>query len=632
MCGIVGLFLHRNAPSVEVNLGAMIKIMAHRGPDGTGQHVSANRRYQCGFARLAIIDLETGDQPIVEDEGRRVLIGNGEIYNYLELRQSPPGKDYRYRTKGDMEVVLPLARSLGKDFVNRLNGMYAFALYDRDSDKLLLVRDRLGIKPLYWATLNSGGIVFASEIKALLASGLVKAKINERAVSSYLAHGYVPAPETLFRGINKLPPGCLLEASGDGSIKIERYWRAHMAADLPTSRESIEDHLVDLLRDSVRLQLRSDVPVGLLLSGGIDSGMLVALAAEQLDQPLNTYTVRFEGASVDESPLAASVAERYGTRHEQLDLGLSSVAEHLPKLAWFCDEPLNDPALLPNYLVAQQLGKRMKVALNGTGGDELFAGYGRYFQRPVEHCYLSLPGWLRRRIAEPLVGIVSPMNAWRLARAEKFFKDRGAYLHDHSTQFPSPVLKLIGNRGGSVTPAQSRCFAAFEGPAQTAALFADLETYLPEDLLTLLDRSSMSVSVENRVPFLDHRLVEAALAVPPKMRTIGDRQKDLERRIAERFLPEAIINAPKQGFSSPVPAWMDHKLASLARAILTRKETLARGWWTADGIERLLADTARHGFRIYSLLMLELTVRIHVELPISTRPPTEDLEAFVDAV
>ena len=631
MCGIAGLFLPRNAPPAEADLDAMIGIMTHRGPDGTDRHVSADRRYQCGFARLAIIDLETGDQPIVEDGGRRVLAGNGEIYNYRELRQSPEARDYAYRTKGDMEVVLPLSRALGNDFVHQLNGMFALALYDKAADELLLARDRLGVKPLYWTELASGGIVFASEIKALFASELVKAEVDERAVTSYLAHGYVPAPATLFKGIKKLPPGHLLKASGDGSIKVERYWRAHMGADLPKSQDEIEKHLVDLLRDSVRLQLRSDVPIGLLLSGGIDSGLLVALAAEQLDQPLNTYTVRFEGAPVDESPLAASVAKRYGTRHEQLDLGLSSIAEHLPKLAWFCDEPLNDPALLPNTLIAQQLAKRTKVALNGTGGDELFAGYGRYFQRPIEQRYLSLPGWLRRHIAEPIVGRFSPMNAWRLSRAEKFLTDRGGYLHDHTTQFPSPVLDLIGHRGGRVTPAQSKSFAAFEGPAQTAALFADLETYLPEDLLTLLDRSAMSVGVEGRVPFLDHRLVEAALAVAPEIRTPGNRQKDLERRIAERFLPDAVINAPKQGFASPVPAWMDDKLTSLARSILTRKETLARGWWTSEGIERLLADTARHGFRIYSLLMLELTVRIHVELPFSTMPPTEGLEAFADS-
>lgn len=631
MCGIVGLFLPRTASLVEADLDAMVRVMAHRGPDGADRHISADRRYQCCFARLAIIDLETGSQPIVEDGGKRVLAGNGEIYNYRELRQSPHGRDYRYQSKGDMEVVLPLSRALGKDFVHQLNGMYALALYDRDQDNLLLVRDRLGVKPLYWAKLASGGIVYASEPKALFASGLIKAEVNEGAVASYLSHGYVPAPETIYKGVNKLPPGHMLEASGDGTIKIERYWRAHMATDLPSSQGEIENHLIELLRDSVRLQLRSDVPVGMLLSGGIDSGLLVALAAEQLDQPLNTYTVRFEGAPIDESPLAASVAKRYGTRHEQLDLDTSSIAQHLPKLAWYSDEPLNDPALLPNFLIAQQLGKRMKVALNGTGGDELFAGYGRYFQRPVEQLYLRMPGWMRRNMAEPIVSTLSPMNAWRLSRAEKFFTDRGEYLNDHSTQFPAPILKLIGHKAAHASSAQSRSFVSFDGPGQTAALFADIETYLPEDLLTLLDRSAMSVSVEGRVPFLDHRLVEAALAVPPEIRTAGNRQKHLERRIAERFLPDTVINAPKQGFASPVPAWMDETLTALARSILTRPQTLDRGWWTADGIGRLLAEPSRNSFRIYSLLMLELIVRIHIEQAGSATAPAENLGDFIDA-
>lgn len=607
----------------------MLQIMAHRGPDGTNKHVSADKRYQCAFARLAIIDLETGQQPIIEEDGKQVLTGNGEIYNYRELRQSPQGRDYSYQTQGDMEVVLPLAAALGKNFVQHLNGMYALALYNGDEHNLLLVRDRLGIKPLYWARLASGGVLFASEPKALFASGLLKAEVDEQAVTSYLAHGYVPAPQTLFKGVNKLPPGHTLEASADGSVKVERYWRASMATDLPSGQDAIESHLVDLLRDSVGLQLRSDVPLGLLLSGGIDSGLLVALAAEQLDQPLNTYTVRFEGAQVDESPLATSVAKRYGTHHTQLELSASSIADYLPRLAWFCDEPMNDPALLPNYLISQELGKRMKVALNGTGGDELFAGYGRYFQRPVEQQYLSLPGWGRRRVLEPLLATLSPMNAWRLARAEKFHGNRGAYLHDHTTQFPPPMLTLIGHRSITNGSAQERLFAEFDGPPQTAALYADLGIYLPEDLLTILDRSAMSVSVEGRVPFLDHRLVEAALAVPPEIRTPGNRQKHLERRMAERFLPDSVINAPKQGFASPVPAWMDDQLTALARSLLTRKQSLERGWWTANGIERLLANPAQHSFRLYSLLMLELVVRIHIEQVQPMTAPMESLQDFI---
>lgn len=629
MCGIAGLFLPLTANMVEADVDAMMTAMGHRGPDGTGRFISEDRRLQTGFVRLAIIDLVTGDQPIVEGDGARVLMGNGEVYNYLELREEE--QDYPYRTAGDMEVVLPLAARHGEDFVHRLNGMYALALYERDGHRLLLVRDRLGVKPLYWTRLSGGGVLFASEIKALFASGLLASAVEEKAVSTYLAHGYVPAPDTLFAGVKKLPPGHLMRVNAGGDIAVERYWRATAARDLPRDPREIEEHLIDLLRDSIRLQLRSDVPVGALLSGGLDSGLMVALAAEQSERPLNTYTVRFSGAEVDESPLAASVAERYATNHTCVEVPSGSVSEYLPRLAWYCEEPLNDPALLPNYLIEQVLGRHVTVALNGTGGDELFAGYGRYFRLPVEAIYLGLPGWLRRRIIEPAAARFSPMTAWQLQRASKFDGNRGAYLHEHSCHFPPPMRALIGNNHTLPGAAQDRFFAEFGGPAQSAALYADLGTYLPENLLTLLDRTSMAASVEGRVPFLDHRLVEAALAVPPEIRTPGGRQKGLERSMATPFLPDKVVNAPKQGFAAPVPAWLRAGLAPLARRILTRPETLDRGWWTAAGIGRLLADTRRHGFRVYTLLMLELAVRIHVEDTWTATAPRDGLEAFTDA-
>jgi asparagine synthase (glutamine-hydrolysing) len=269
------------------------------------------------------------------------------------------------------------------------------------------------------------------------------------------------------------------------------------------------------------------------------------------------------------------------------------------------------------------------VVLNGTGGDELFAGYGRYFQLPVERLYLALPQWFRRAVAEPLAGAISPMRAWQLARAEKFMS--GGYLHDHCTFFPSPVRALIGNRQPPPTPAQARYFAEFGGGAQSGALYADLNTYLPDDLLQLLDRSSMAAGVEGRVPFLDHRLVEAALAVPPEIRTPGGRQKGLERAMAGALLPRAVIEAPKQGFASPVPAWMEAGLGPPARRLLTDRRALDRGWWTAAGIERLLSEPRRHGFRIYALVMLELAVRILVESPLAMQPPSEGLEDLADA-
>ncbi len=624
MCGIAGLFLPKAAPKKLANIQAMLDVMTHRGPDGEKQYQSDDGLFQTGFKRLAIIDLKTGDQPIIENGGERVLLGNGEIYNYLELRKRSECRDYPYKSRGDMESVLPLQTAYGSDFVDHLNGMFAIAMYERDKHRLTLVRDRLGIKPLYWANVDGGGIVFASEIKSLLASGLLRPSINEVAVSSYLAHGYVPAPMTLFRGINKLAPGHRLIVEADGAISIERYWRARPANDIPTDVREIEEHLAALLTDSLKLQLRSDVPLGALLSGGIDSGLMVAIAAGLVDRPLETFTVRFEGSPVDETPLAAMVSDRYGTHHHELDLPAQGAGDHLLDLAWFTEEPLNDAALLPNFMIEQALGKHLRVALNGTGGDELFAGYGRYFQLPVERRYMGLPGPLRSLAKS----FVSPMRSWQLGRAEQFNGNRGQYVHDHSTYFPVPVREIIGNSQVIPGAMQAQSFSDFTGNPQTGALIADLETYLPEDLLLLLDRSSMAASVEGRVPFLDHRIVEAALAVPPEIRTPQGKQKALERSIAAKFLPRSLLEAPKRGFASPVPAWMRAGLGNQAKRLLCRPESLDRGWWTARGIERLLADPDRHAFRVYSLIMLELAVRLFVEQPLDSAPPKVSLESY----
>ena len=636
MCGIAGLFLPdgalSRAPAAAPDMDAMLAVMVHRGPDGDGRYASPDGRYQAGFRRLAIIDLETGDQPIEDPDGGWVLMGNGEIYNYRELRTRYPR--YRYRTKGDMEVVLPLARARGDVFVHDLNGIYALALYDLAQKSLLLVRDRLGVKPLYWARVRGGGVLFASEIKALFASGLVPAAVDEGAVAAYLTHGWVPAPRTLFAGVHKLPPGHLLRAGADGAIAVERYWRPAPTAGQSSAPAEIAERLTALLADSVRLQLRSDVPVGALLSSGLDSGLMVALAAQASPQPINTFTVSFEGGQVDEAPLARMVAERYATRHTAITVAADSAAAYLPKLAWHAEEPTFDAALLPNFLIDRVLAEHVTVALNGTGGDELFAGYGRYFRLPAEAAYLALPGWLRRGLIEPAVEAAAPMLAWRLRRAALYDSNRGAYLNAHTGHFPPPMRELIGYAGPApAASAQATLFAEyigeFGGDRQTAALYADIGSYLADDLLALLDRTTMAVSVEGRVPFLDHRVVEAALAVPPDVRTPGGTWKGLERRIAAKYLQEPLLTAPKRGFASPVPAWIKAGLGPLAGRILKRKQSLARGWWTAGGVDCLLADPDQHGFRVYTLLMLELAVSLFVDG--NAAAPEGNLEAFADA-
>ncbi|MCP5367792.1 MAG: asparagine synthase (glutamine-hydrolyzing) [Hyphomicrobiales bacterium] len=630
MCGLAGLFLARGAAPLEADLAAMVRSMAHRGPDGSRQWRNGDGTFQAGFVRLSIIDLPGGDQPIADRDGRRVLMGNGEIYNYVELRREADVRDYPYATQGDMEVVLPLEAARGDAFVHALNGMYALALYDGNRHRLLLVRDRLGIKPLYW-TRVPGGVLFASEIKALFASGLVRPEIDPAAAGAYLDHGFVPAPRTLFRGIDKVPPGHTLSVSAAGEVALERYWRAAPDPDLPADPAGIEERLDGLLADSLRLQLRSDVPLGALLSGGLDSGLVVAMAARQAARPPRTFTVRFEGAAVDESPLAEAVARRYATDHTTLDVSPGQVADLLPNLVWFLEEPVNDPALLPNYLIEAALGAQVKVALNGTGGDELFAGYGRHFRHPAERRYRHLPAWLRHGLVEPALGLAAPMTAWRLGRTDGFDGDRGAYLFDHCTQFPPPMRRLVGTGLPAAEPAQSRFFREYAGPPQSAALYADLNTYLPEDLLTLLDRTSMAVSVEGRVPFLDHRLVEAALAVPPHVRTPGGRQKGLERALARRYLPDEVLTAPKRGFAAPVPAWMTAGLGDLARRILTRPAALDRGWWTAAGVDALLRRPDRHAFRLYSLLVLELVQHLFVDRAGRAEAPGLTLRDLADA-
>ncbi|MHC8508157.1 MAG: asparagine synthase (glutamine-hydrolyzing) [Rhodospirillales bacterium] len=625
MCGLAGVFASEGQAAPEPDMDAMLRAMVHRGPDGEGRFVSEDRRCQLGFRRLAVIDRETGNQPLYDEAAGRVMVGNGEIYNYQELRAECAG--YPFQGKGDMETVLALAQRDGDGFVHALNGMYALALYDRRERRLMLVRDRLGVKPLYYARAKTGALVFASEIKPLFASGLIAPEIDETAVTAYLAHGWVPAPMTLFKGVCKLPPGARLTVSHDGAERLDRYWSAKpAAAPQPADAEQI----AELLEDSVRLQLRSDAPIGALLSGGIDSGLITALASKHAPSRLKTFTVSFEGAAVDEAPLAQAVADRYGTDHTRITVPAAGAGRHLPMLAWRQEEPLADAALLPNWLIERELAGHVTVALNGTGGDELFAGYGRYFPRPVETRFARLPAWARTGVLR----LSPPLAAWKLRRAGLYAADTGQYVHDHTTQFPPPMLDMLGARAFS-GPCAQKIFAdeagAFGAPAQTRALAADINTYLPDDLLMLLDRTSMAHSVEGRVPFLDHRLVEAALSVPPAQRTPQGRQKGLLRAIAEPLLPPDVLAAPKHGFASPVPAWMQAGMGLAAGRLLCSKTALARGWWTRAGVERLLAQSARHGFRIYTLLMLELTVRLMTERSADEGAPDATLDDMAEA-
>lgn len=633
MCGIVGVFYPNNAQRHPANLDAATRMIRHRGPDGDGFYDSADGMCRLAFRRLSIIDLETGDQPLVDAANGLALIGNGEIYNYRELRQT--FASYPYRTKGDMETILALKCAVGDDYVSHLNGMYGLALYDEKTRSLDLVRDRLGVKPLYWAEGKGGAIVFASEIKSIFASGLVDPAIEETAVAAYLSHGYVPGPQTIFARIQKLAPGHRLQIDADGKKRITAYWRPGPAQDLPTDAADVEAHLLALIEDSVRLQLRADVPVGALLSGGIDSGLVTAFAAQHTDEPLRTFTATFHGARVDESPLAALVAERYGTRHRTLEIDGDAIGDHLPKLIWHMEEPINDPAQLPNYLIERALSSEVRVTLNGTGGDELFAGYSRYFPHPIEQRYGRIPRALRKSLIQPVMQAIDPLTAWKLGRTDLFDDAPGAYLHAHSTHFPAPLAHRLGLPLASGMPAQQTAYmdavARHPGLApQSGMLIADIDTYLAENLLPLLDRTAMMVGVEGRVPLLDHRLVEAALAVPPVLRTPDGAQKGLQRKLAAAYLPPELLSAPKHGFVSPVPHWLSGSFGEIAVTLLTSSRALERGWWTKDGVLALASQPAQHGYRLYTLLTLEMTARMFVDGTLMDETPSDPLEAWRD--
>ncbi|MGB0681396.1 MAG: asparagine synthase (glutamine-hydrolyzing) [Magnetovibrionaceae bacterium] len=611
MCGFAGAFTPLGRTVRDPRLSDQLDQIAHRGPDGRETVSIHDGRFEAGFVRLAIIDLETGDQPLRSANGRHILLGNGEIYNYREIRDAHA--DYAYASQGDMETVLAAQNAKGDAFVHDLNGMFALALYDSEDHALQLIRDRLGIKPLYWAQTTSGTVLFASEPKAILASGLIKPRINRSAIGTYLVQSCLPGTETLFEGIHKVPPGHRLSVSADGRTRLEAYWQPGPASDQPSSPGDRRAWIEDLLRSSVSLQLRSDVPLGALLSGGIDSGLVVALAAQAQSQPLNTFTVRFDGADYDESPLAQAVADRYGTRHQTISVSATDAQAELVRLAWYMDDPVADAALAPNALIEQVLARHVTVALNGTGGDELFAGYGRYFPHGTETHYAKLPGAIRRGLVEPLAGRLNPETAWRLKRLDRRSGNPGGYINDHTTLFPPPLLDRLGFPGPIPEPMQAALFEAASGDLQTRQLISDLPTYLAGNLLPLLDRTTMMVAVEGRVPLLDHRLVEAALSLDAEERTPGGRQKGLLRDIAADHLPEAVLNAPKRGFASPVPHWMANGLADKAANLLTRPLALDRGFWTADGIRHLQGRGDAGAFPLYALLMLELGLTLHVE-------------------
>jgi asparagine synthase (glutamine-hydrolysing) len=624
MCGICGTASTGRAIDPD-RLAAMSATLVHRGPDSDGMHVDG----PIGLAarRLSIIDLETGDQPIANEDGSVVVVQNGEIYNYGELTRELVRAGHRFRTHGDTEVLVHAYEEWGTGFAERLRGMFAIAIWDARTRRLVLARDRYGIKPLYYRV-EGDSIDFASELRAL-----PRGEIDLDALEGFLAFNCVPAPYSIFRDTKKLPPGHVLV--WNGTLDLQRYARP---APAPETREEDEAELVEELRarmrDSVRAHLVSDVPVGVLLSGGVDSCLLTALAAEETSEPLRTFSIGFEERSYDELADARLVAERYGTVHRELVLR-PDAALLLPELAAAFDEPFADSSALPTYLVTRLAAEDVKVALSGEGGDELFGGYYTYPASMLAERF-GRPAALIRPLVERLP--TSTRRASLDYRAKRFV--RAAKLpplerhHGWKEIFsPDARAELTGRRSqfDPVDLLRAR-FSETDGADLLVRLQdVDIGTYLVDDLLVKTDRASMANSLEARVPFLDTVVSGFALALPARHKVRGLSKKRLLRKAAAPLLPERIVNGRKRGFSIPAAAWLRGELAPFARETLAADVLRRQGFFQPTTVHRILdehvsgaEDWSRS---IWGLLSFTLWYAHHVERTPS--PPSDSVSQRV---
>ncbi len=625
MCGIHGIYRLDGASVAPQWLTAMGNATTHRGPDDEGMHIDG----ACGIAmrRLSIIDLAGGHQPLSNADDSLWVVCNGEIYNYRELRAELMAKGYGFKTGSDSEVLLHLYDAFGDEFVHRLNGMFDFALWDARRRRLLIGRDRLGVKPLY-VMQDGQSLAFATEAKALLALPGVSVALDHSVLSSYLHLGYVAAPGCIFKGIRKLPPATLL-AVEDGKVREWRYWRLPQTMITGDTEAQWTDRVRARMEESVRMQMVSDVPIGAFLSGGVDSSAVVGFMAKHSQMPIRTYAIGFSGGEAEalynELPYARRVAELFGTQHREIVVR-PDVVDLLPKLLWHMDEPVADTAFITTYLVSQFARQDVKVILSGVGGDELFGGYRRYLGGHYAQRYRQLPAWLRaigssvaRRLpSDRHSGILNGMRLAKgfLASAEMAPDERyRSYLQvlDRAT-----VSSLLLHSDNLALDPLDLAFGAAGNQDDLNRMFAvDAETQLPDDLLMLTDKMSMAVSLECRVPLLDHELVELAAAMPAGIKVRGGRLKHIMKQSLAGFLPPDILDRKKRGFGTPMGAWLKRELAPLLQRLLAPEVIASRGLYRQPVVERLMADHAANRTdgtdALLSIMNLEIWSRIYLD-------------------
>ena len=624
MCGICGLVAPSGAGAPDrAAVDAMLDAIRHRGPDDGAS--TPLGRCVLGHRRLRVIDLETGYQPVTDESGEIVAVFNGEVYNFPALRAELAAAGHEVRGTGDTPIIPHLYEEHGERFVERLHGMFALALWDARSEKLVLARDRVGKKPLLWTRLDDGTLAFASELKALTRLAGLPRELDLAALDAYLSLQYVPGPGTALRGIHKLPPGHLLVADADGE-RVERWWRPEPAEPSRSEGEWLE-RVRATVTEAVRKRLVADVPLGTLLSGGIDSSIVVALMAQLQAEPVRTFTVGFSDARYDERTSARLVAERYGTVHEEVLLEPDAAAL-LPRLAAAYDEPFGDSSALPTYLVSEVARRAVAVALVGDGGDEAFGGYERYRAHALAaRLDRAVPAGLLRAGARSLRALPAGRTELRspVVRAARFLEAAGADRAERYGRlmeiFPASLRRALWTDDALAELGEPRTAGRLLGPPPAPGIaglqLLDLTTYLPGDLLFKADIASMACSLELRAPFLDHEAIELGLALPDALKVRGARGKVALRKAFAADLPPEILRGGKRGFGVPVARWFRTDLRDLAGDLLLGERAAGRGLFRRDAVERLLADHAQgradHGARLWSLVMLELWQREYAD-------------------
>ena len=621
----------------------MCETILHRGPDSEG--IWMDDSVALGMRRLSIIDLKTGDQPVFSEDRSIVAMQNGELYNYREVREELEKKGHKFVTSTDTEIIPFLYQEYGEDFVDHLNGMFAIALWDTRKKKLILARDRFGEKPVYYGVFD-GKLIYASEPKALLAHPAVKPELNLDALRQYLSYDYVPAPNSIYKGISKLPSAHVLTVE-NGEVKTRRYWNqtwqksptnlsllgrgigfngTRSGSGAKPTNLSLSDtagDLRDLLSDAVRMRLVSDVPLGILLSGGIDSSTVAAFAVQHATERVKTFSIGFEEDSFDESKYARQVAKHLDTEHYEEKLSATTAGDLIGDIGTWLDEPLSDGSLIPTYLLARFVRKHVTVALGGDGGDEIFAGYPMYYAHKVAGAYNAVPRFLRSGLIEPAVRSL-PVSTKNLSfdfKAKRFVRAAGLNVVErHHSWFGSFAAaeqhQLLLPDIRTATDDD-----IYRGPRDLLALcdaadeieqmqFLDMNFYMAEDILTKVDRAAMAVSLETRAPFLDPRIAQFAASLPLEYKLKGKKGKFILKEAVKDLLPNNILNRPKKGFGIPVAEWLKGRLNPLLHDMLSPERLKSQGLFDPAFVEGMIREhetgRASHHKQLWTLLVFQL--------------------------